>query len=79
MEKQKRATYAADMKVVGQNFWYLISENKNLYKDIIEPIGYRGQEHNERFMIERGNLINRLVLALLQEFCDLSVCINRKN
>ena len=28
------------LKVVGQNFWHLISENKQLYTDIIEPIGY---------------------------------------
>ncbi len=34
------------LKVVGQNFWYLISENKNLYTDIIEPIGYSAKEHN---------------------------------
>jgi hypothetical protein len=27
-------------------------------------------------MIERGSLINRLVLALLQEFCDPSGAIN---
>ena len=29
------------LKVVGQNFWYLISDNKELYKEIIEPIGFR--------------------------------------
>lgn len=27
------------MKVVGQNFWYLISGNENLYIDIIKPLG----------------------------------------
>ncbi|MCP4361921.1 MAG: hypothetical protein GY796_28245, partial [Chloroflexi bacterium] len=37
------------LKVVGQNFWYLISENKDLYTDIIEPIGYRAKQHNEAF------------------------------
>jgi hypothetical protein len=74
--KTKTSHLRGYMKVVGQNFWYLISENKSLYKDIIEPIGYRAQEHNERFMIERGSLINRLVLALLQEFCDPSGAIN---
>ena len=37
-------------KVVGQNFWYLISENQQLYTDIIEPIGYRAKEHNEAFL-----------------------------
>jgi len=64
------------MKVVGQNFWFLISENKKLYTDIIDPIGYRAQEHNDRFIVERGNLVNRLALPLLQEFCDTSGAIN---
>lgn len=64
------------MKVVGQNFWFLISENKDLYTDIIEPIGYHAQEHNARFAMERNNLINRLMLPLLQEFCDSSGAIN---
>jgi len=41
------------LKVVGQNFWYLISENEDLYTDIIEPIGYRAKEHNDGFDKEK--------------------------
>ena len=44
------------LKVVGQNFWYLISENQTLYTDIVEPIGYRAKEHNEAFLLERGRV-----------------------
>lgn len=47
------------MKVVGQNFWYLISENESLYTDIIEPIGYRAKEHNETFDKEKAKVVNR--------------------
>ncbi|MEW5986889.1 MAG: PmeII family type II restriction endonuclease [Chloroflexota bacterium] len=58
------------LKIVGQNFWYLISENKNLYTDIIEPIGYRAKEHNETFIEEKGKLINRFTGQFIEEFCD---------
>jgi len=47
------------LKVVGQNFWYLISENKNLYTEIIEPIGYRAKEHNQAFDIEKARVENK--------------------
>jgi len=50
---------AGYLKVVGQNFWYLISENEDLYTDIIEPIGYRAKEHNEVFYVERARVVNR--------------------
>lgn len=64
------------LKVVGQNFWYLISENKYLYTDIIEPIGYRAKEHNENFMLERGRLINLLTAQFIERFCDPSGAID---
>ena len=58
------------LKVVGQNFWYLVSENKNLYTDIIEPIGHRAREHNEDFVRERGRLSNLLTKAFIETYCD---------
>ena len=64
------------LKVVGQNFWYLISENKNLYTDIIEPIGHRAKEHNERFIRERSKLANRVTKAFIDDYCDESGAID---
>jgi hypothetical protein len=57
-------------KVVGQNFWYLISENEALYTDIIEPIGYRARQHNEAFDAERGRVVNRFTHEFIDRFCD---------
>jgi hypothetical protein len=57
------------MKVVGQNFWYLISENENLYKDIIEPLGYKAKEFNDAFRRKRDILENRFTQELLSDFC----------
>ena len=64
------------MKVVGQNFWYLVSENKNLYTYIIEPIGHMAKEHNENFVRERSQLANRLTKMFIDDYCDDSGAID---
>jgi len=64
------------LKVVGQNFWYLISENKTLYTDIIEPIGYRAREHNETFEIAKDRVTMKLIVEFIDRFCDESVQID---
>lgn len=57
------------LKVVGQNFWYLISENENLYTDIIEPIGYRAKEHNQVFDNEKARVENRFTREFIDRYC----------
>lgn len=57
------------LKVVGQNFWYLISENKNLYTQIVEPIGYRAKEHNDKFEVEKGKVVNKFTGDFIDRFC----------
>ena len=64
------------LKVVGQNFWYLISENKALYTDIIEPIGHRAKEHNENFMRGRSRVINLFTKQFVDRFCDATGAID---
>ena len=61
---------AGYLKVVGQNFWYLISEDKDLYTDIIEPVGYHAKEHNEAFYAERSGVVNRFTGQFIERFCD---------
>jgi hypothetical protein len=56
-------------KVVGQNFWYLISENEELYTDIIEPIGYRAKQHNKAIEQEQGKVVNRFTKEFIERFC----------
>lgn len=69
-------TKAGHLKVVGQSFWYLISENKDLYTDIVEPIGYRAKEHNEAFETERARVVNRFTKEFLDRFCSASGAID---
>lgn len=68
--KTKTTFLRGYMKVVGQSFWHLISGNEQLYTDIIEPIGYRAKEHNERFLEEKGRVINQFTAEFLDAFCD---------
>ncbi|MFZ4657544.1 MAG: PmeII family type II restriction endonuclease [Caldilineaceae bacterium] len=64
------------LKVVGQNFWYLISENRNLYTDIIEPIGFHAEEHNGSFKEQKGRIINLFSAQFVLRFCDSDGTIN---
>lgn len=68
--KTKTAFIRGYMKIVGQNFWYFISENLNLYTDIIEPIGHRAREHNESFEKERDKIISRFSIEMGNTFFD---------
>lgn len=57
------------MKVVGQNFWFLISGEKSFYIDIIEPLGYKAKEHTERFLKKRDALVNEFTGGMIDRFC----------
>ena len=58
------------LKIAGQSFWHFISDDPNLYIDVIEPIGYRAKEHNETFLKRKAALENRFTSKFIQDFCD---------
>jgi hypothetical protein len=58
------------LKVVGQNFWMLISGDPDLYLDIIEPLGHRAKEHNDRYLQEKARITNLLTKSFIDKFCD---------
>ena len=70
--KTKTTFLRGYMKIVGQNFWHLISENPNLYTDIVEPIGYRAREHNEDFAKKKVGLVNMFAMEFIPKFCNPS-------
>lgn len=71
--KTKTSFVRGATKIVGQNFWYCISGNEHLYTDIIEPLGYKAKQHNEKFLELKGKIINSFTKEFLEEFC----CNNR--
>jgi len=74
--KTKTTYLRGYLKIAGQNFWYLISENRDLYTDIIEPIGYRARERNEAFADEKDKVTNRFTKLFIDRFCDASGAID---
>jgi Type II restriction endonuclease EcoO109I len=68
--KTKTSYLRGYLKIVGQNFWYLISENRDLYTEIIEPIGFRAREHNKIYQDGRNKLENRFTKQFIDQFCD---------
>jgi len=71
--KVKTSHVRGYLKVVGQNFWYLISEDENLYTDIIEPLGHRAKQHNTKFLRQKSKIVNLFTQQFLADFCDQGV------
>ena len=57
------------LKYCGQRFWEFISGSKNLYIDIIEPLGYKAKERNEDFNKSYALMINKFTKEFSNAFC----------
>ncbi len=69
-ERDKNYDKGDYYKYCGQQFWELISDDKNLYVDIIEPLGYKAKEKNDKFNKEYSELINKFTFLFMYHFCD---------
>ena len=59
------------IKIVGQNFWYFISEDPQLYQRIIEPLGDDARQYNDAFIVSRNAIAARFANELAEQFCEL--------
>lgn len=59
-------------KYCGQRFWEFISGDKNLYINIIEPLGYKAKEKNDEFINSYSQMINKFTKEFTIEFCKES-------
>ena len=50
-------------------FWEFISDSKNLYVDIIEPLGYRAKAKNEAFQQKYAQVVNIFSYKFMRHFC----------
>lgn len=57
------------LKLCGQRFWEFISGNEDLYTDIIEPLGHKAKEKNEKFLKEYTKAINKFTFEFSKEYC----------
>lgn len=56
-------------KYCGQKFWEFISGNKDLYTEIIEPLGHKSKERNDEFIESYSNMINKFTRDFIKDFC----------
>lgn len=56
-------------KYCGQEFWEFVSGDKDLYLEIIEPLGYKAKEKNEEFQEAYAQLTNRFTQEFSADFC----------
>ena len=56
-------------KYCGQEFWEFISGNKDLYTEIIEPLGHKSKERNDEFMESYSSMINKFTRDFIKDFC----------
>ncbi|MEK7310024.1 MAG: PmeII family type II restriction endonuclease [Planctomycetota bacterium] len=61
------------LKLCGQRFWEFISDNAELYIQIIEPLGHKAKEKNEEFIEAYSKLINNFTFEFGKEFCKNGV------
>jgi len=57
-------------KYCGQMFWEFISGNTNLYTDIIEPLGHKAKEKNDKYVQSYSQMINKFTIEFGNEFCN---------
>ena len=65
-------------KFCGQKFWEFISNNENLYIEIIEPLGHKSKEKNHFFNSLYTKTINKFTKVFVNTFCDDDGEINWK-
>jgi hypothetical protein len=73
--RAKKTNNGKFLHIAGQIFWHFLSDDSDLYKDIIEPLGYGAQSHEDTFKLERDNAQERMTREFVREFCDVTEAI----
>lgn len=58
------------LHIGGQSFWHLLSDSPDFYTDIVEPLAFDAEKHDEHFKEEKSNTFNRMTREFTIEFCD---------
>lgn len=59
-------------KYCGQRFWEFISGNKDLYTELIEPLGHEAKDRNNDFSESYAKMINKFTKEFISDFCNTS-------
>ena len=68
--KSKNPDKGEYYKYCGQAFWKFISNDDELFTKIIEPLGYKAKEKNDRFVESYSRMINMFTRDFSNDFCQ---------
>lgn len=57
------------LKLSGQMFWQLISDDADFYIQIIEPMGHQARSKNQAFHRDYSGILNILTAKFIGQFC----------
>lgn len=63
-------------RYIGQDFWNFISGRKELYKEIIEPLGFKAKEKTDEYNLEYAKKTNLFVSEFTTKYCSSDGSIN---
>ncbi len=58
------------LKLCGEDFWFLISNESALYQEIVEPLGYQARMRCDEFNDAYGRVLTRFTRSFTDEFCS---------
>jgi hypothetical protein len=64
------------LKICGQTFWELISGDKDLYINMVEPLGFEAKRKNDEFSNEYAKVLNKFTADFFGQFCNQDGAIN---
>jgi len=76
--KDNRPDKGEYYKYCGQKFWEFISDDENLFIEIIEPLGHKAKEKNDDFMKSYSEMINKFTREFTNQYCNNRGSINWK-
>lgn len=68
--RENRPDKGDHFKYCGQVFWEFISNDPDLYTNIIEPLGHLAAEKNAEYRLSYERVVNLFTGEFLQKFCD---------
>ena len=68
--RESKSDKGTHLKICGQEFWELISNDQDLYTRIIEPLGHDAKKRNDNFMENYGTVVNRFSRDFTNDFCS---------
>jgi len=64
------------LKLCGQDFWFLISGEKDMYTEIVEPLGFQARIRCDEFNEAYGRVLTRFTQSFTERYCMADGALN---